>query len=156
MINVLSHAKQQARSETIVLSNTKAMYRRDPRFKQNPSESSSKEAYTKFRYTKGHLAAAGKIFATVQSISIIYYFITGNHIRDEAHLVEIINTYILTNMAPQYSLHNNVAWKKWEEYTREKAMNEVEGPLFVITGVTGDKKLVQLINTSLCVTYMLH
>ena len=66
--------------------------------------------------------------------------ITGNHNKE---LVRLRNTYILSNIAPQYELHNKKAWEKWEEYTRTKA-KKIEGFLFVITGVTGDKKLVHI------------
>ena len=49
-----------------------------------------------------------------------------------------INTFILSNMAPQYEKHNN-AWADWEEYVRTKA--ELKGVLFVITGVTEGLKI---------------
>ena len=45
------------------------------------------------------------------------------------------NTYIMSNIAPQFSTHNNEDWKKWEAYTIRKAENV--GVVFVITGVTG-------------------
>ena len=50
-----------------------------------------------------------------------------------------INSFILSNMAPQYPRHNRKAWKKWEEYTRKKSKEKQY--MFVITGVTGDKSL---------------
>ena len=50
-----------------------------------------------------------------------------------------INSFILSNMAPQHPNHNRYAWKNWENYTRFKA--EKKKYLLVITGVTGDKKL---------------
>ena len=48
-----------------------------------------------------------------------------------------MNTFILSNMAPQHKEHNNNPWNDWEGYTREMA-KELNGiQLFVITGVTG-------------------
>ena len=49
-----------------------------------------------------------------------------------------INSFVLSNMAPQHPRHNQKAWNNWEEYTRGKA--EIKHYLFVITGVTGNKK----------------
>lgn len=46
-----------------------------------------------------------------------------------------INTFVLSNIAPQYPTHNSKAWANWEDYTHEKA--EKHGVVFVITGVTG-------------------
>ena len=44
------------------------------------------------------------------------------------------NTFILSNMAPQYVAHNSGPWNNWEKYTRYKA--EEKKVLIVITGVT--------------------
>ena len=49
-----------------------------------------------------------------------------------------INSFVLSNMAPQYPKHNRNAWKNWEMYTRSKA--EKMQYLLVITGVTGSIK----------------
>ena len=46
------------------------------------------------------------------------------------------NSFILSNMAPQFPDHNRFAWKNWEAYTRKKA--EDKKFLLVITGVTGE------------------
>ena len=51
------------------------------------------------------------------------------------------NTFILSNIAPQYETHNNHPWNDWEKYARQRAKEE--GVLFVITGVTG-QLLVQI------------
>ena len=48
-----------------------------------------------------------------------------------------MNTFILSNMAPQYKIHNNGSWNNWENYTRYKA--EEKHVLFVITGVTNGR-----------------
>ena len=47
-----------------------------------------------------------------------------------------INSFVLSNMAPQHPNHNRFAWKNWEAYTRNKANDKQV--LIVITGVTGD------------------
>ena len=47
-----------------------------------------------------------------------------------------INSFVLSNMAPQHRKHNRIAWKNWEAYTQKKTMDKKV--LFVITGVTGD------------------
>ena len=45
-----------------------------------------------------------------------------------------MNTFILSNMAPQYDTHNSY-WEKWETYVQAKA-EDLAGVIFVITGVT--------------------
>ena len=45
-----------------------------------------------------------------------------------------MNTFIYSNMAPQYETHNT---GPWENYTRQRARTE-KGDLFVITGVAGE------------------
>ena len=51
-----------------------------------------------------------------------------------------LNTFILSNIAPQYKKHNSPFWDDWEKYARQRAKEE--GVLYVITGVTGQLKLV--------------
>ena len=65
------------------------------------------------------------------------------------------NTFILSNMAPQFVKHNQ-AWAKWEDYVRKKA-EKLKSVLFVITGVTeglNTLKYVQYFCT--CTTLSLH
>lgn len=69
------------------------------------------------------------------SVSNIFnFFMTG----DMTSPLAKINTFILSNIAPQYKKHNTEVWNNWENYTRNKTMKK--GFLFVITGVTGDAK----------------
>ena len=57
-----------------------------------------------------------------------------------------INSFVLSNIAPQYPRHNQIAWNNWEEYTRRRA--EAKKPYFwVVTGITGEiKKFVKTLN----------
>ena len=62
-------------------------------------------------------------------------------------MTEIIakaNTFILSNMAPQYEKHNR-AWEKWEKYVQKKA-KDLASVIFVITGVTkhGNKNQIKM------------
>ena len=57
-----------------------------------------------------------------------------------------INTFVLSNIVPQYPNHNQIAWKNWEAYTRTKA-SEKGSHFYVITGITGSiKKFVKILN----------
>ena len=67
-------------------------------------------------------------------------FVLFKFTGDMRTLISSLNTFILSNIAPQYSLHNNRSWNDWEKYARERAKEE--GVLYVITGVTGQLKLV--------------
>ena len=71
------------------------------------------------------------------------------------HTIFRTNTYIMSNMAPQYIDFNGVVWDNWEIYTRKTAIEKKV--LFVITGVTGDlvKMYVMIITMpkpAMCVT----
>ena len=64
------------------------------------------------------------------------------------HKIFKMNTYIMSNIAPQYRAFNSRGWSDLEEYTRKKAKERKV--LFVITGVTGElhvpkKKYIQII-----------
>ena len=54
--------------------------------------------------------------------------------------ISSLNTFILSNIAPQYSIHNSRSWNDWENYARGRAKDEKV--LYVITGVTGKLELV--------------
>lgn len=68
-------------------------------------------------------------------------------IYDRGHLVPnadmtrseaaMINTYILSNIAPQHDEFNRVIWKRLERYVRKWAMSKEE--IYVITGAVFDK-----------------
>ena len=57
---------------------------------------------------------------------------TGDMMTNSVHK---LNTFILSNMVPQYPIHNNYPWNDWEEYVRQRAREERS--LYVITGVAG-------------------
>ena len=90
--------------------------------------------------------------ATHQNFSL---FFTGDIKAD----IPKKNTFILSNMAPQYSTHNTHPWNHWEQYVREiaKELNGIQ--LFVITGVAGQEDstltLVNLHNLFFCVVSLM-
>ena len=52
-------------------------------------------------------------------------------------------TFRMSNIYPQYKIHNNHVWNGWEEYTRNKA--KAKKNLLVITGITkGDKLFAEM------------
>ena len=66
---------------------------------------------------------------------VIFKFTADMRIQNSS-----LNTFILSNIAPQYTNHNSHSWNDWEKYARQRAKEE--GVLYVITGVTGQLKLV--------------
>ena len=55
--------------------------------------------------------------------------------------IPAINTFILSNVAPQFTTHNSESWAKWEKYAISKAL-VTNGVVFVITGITGQHAML--------------
>ena len=96
--------------------------------------------YARSSFSRGHVTPAGKIHVLI-SILPLLYFLLG----DMIHRIFKINTYIMSNVAPQYLDFNNGGWGDWEIYTQKKAKEREV--LFVITGVTGELNKMYVQNT---------
>jgi len=89
-------------------------FRRDPRLVA--SQAAVCEDYVEPLFDRGHLVPSGDM---------------------QRSLDAMLNTYVLTNMAPQFGNFNREIWARLEGYVRDWAADR--DPLFVVTGAIFDE-----------------